>query len=118
MTIRTVAPGPRMSQAVIHDGTVYLAGQVAEDASADTAGQTRQILERIDALLLEAGTDRSRLLSATIWLSDMAGFKAMNGVWDDWVEPGHTPARACVEARLARSDLRVEIMVVAALPDA
>ncbi|MCP1673512.1 enamine deaminase RidA (YjgF/YER057c/UK114 family) [Natronocella acetinitrilica] len=117
MGIRHIAPGPRMSQAVIHNGTVYLAGQVAEDAAADTAGQTRQVLERIDALLAEAGTDRSHLLSATIWMPDLGDFNAMNGVWDAWVATGRTPARACVEARLARADWRVEIMVTAALPE-
>ena len=108
--------GPRMSQAVIHNDTVYLAGQVATDLSTapDVAGQTRQILARIDELLAEAGSDKSKALMATIWLSDISTFDEMNGVWDAWVADGATPARACVEAKLARPDLLVEIRVVAA----
>jgi enamine deaminase RidA (YjgF/YER057c/UK114 family) len=103
-----------MSACVIHGDTVYTAGVVAGDPSADTAGQTRQILERIDALLAEAGTGKSRLLRANIWLADIATFEEMNRVWDAWVDPANTPARATVEARLARPDYRVEIMVIAA----
>jgi enamine deaminase RidA (YjgF/YER057c/UK114 family) len=106
--------GPRMSQIVVHGDTVYLAGQVADDPSADVAGQTRQIVEKIDRYLAEAGTDKSRLLSATVWLSDIKTFNEMNGVWDAWVSPGNPPARACVEAKLAQPQYRVEIGVIAA----
>ena len=94
MPIERIKPGPRMSQAVVHGDTVYLAGQVADDPSADVAGQTGQILAKIDALLAEAGTDKSRILSVNIWLSDISTFGAMNRVWDAWVAPGAAPARA------------------------
>ena len=115
MTITRNHVGPRMSQAVIHGGLVFLAGQVASNAPGGTvAEQTRDILSRIDALLAEAGTDKTRILSATVWLTDIASFDEMNGVWDAWVAPGSTPARACVEARLASPAYTVEIMVVAA----
>lgn len=106
--------GPRMSQIVVHGDTVYLAGQVADDPSADVAGQTKQIVEKIDRYLAEAGTDKSKLLSATVWLSDIKTFNEMNGVWDAWVSPGNPPARACVEAKLAQPQYRVEIGVIAA----
>src|SRR6202453_2341247 len=92
MTITRIQTGPRMSQAVIHNKTVYLAGQVA--AGASVAIQTREILATIDALLAEAKTDKSRLLSATIWLTDMATFAEMNEVWQSWAVPGETPAPA------------------------
>jgi enamine deaminase RidA (YjgF/YER057c/UK114 family) len=114
MTIERIKVGPRMSQAVIHNDTVYLAGQVAEDPHADVAGQTQQILSRIEGLLAEAGTDKSKLLFANVWLSDISTFDQMNAVWDEWVTPGQTPARACVESKLARPQLKVEIAVVAA----
>ena len=115
MSIERKEVGARMSQAVVHGDTVYLAGQVARDApGAAVAEQTRDTLARIDRLLAEAGTDKSKLLSATIWLSDMRYFEQMNEVWDAWVTPGQTPARACVEARLASPQYDVEIMVVAA----
>jgi enamine deaminase RidA (YjgF/YER057c/UK114 family) len=107
--------GPRMSQIVIHDGTVYLAGQVADDPVPSVAEQTRQILAKIDAYLAEAGTDKSRLLTATVWLADIGRFEEMNEVWDAWVAPGSTPARATVQALLARPAYLVEIMVTAAL---
>jgi enamine deaminase RidA (YjgF/YER057c/UK114 family) len=103
-----------MSQAVIHGDTVYLAGQVADDTSADVAGQTQQILAKIDDLLATAGTDKSKLLSANIWLSDISTFGQMNAVWDEWVTPGPPPARATVESKLAGPQYKVEIMVVAA----
>jgi enamine deaminase RidA (YjgF/YER057c/UK114 family) len=107
-------PGPRMSQAVIHGDTVYLAGQVALGApGTSVADQTRDILARTDALLAEAGTDKTKLLSATIWLADIASFAEMNEVWDAWVVPGATPGRACVEAKLAASQFTVEIAVIA-----
>jgi enamine deaminase RidA (YjgF/YER057c/UK114 family) len=115
MTIKRIQTGPRMSQAVIHNKTVYLAGQVAGGAS--VAIQTREILATIDALLKEANTDKSRLLSATIWLTDMATFGEMNGVWQSWVTPGQTPARATVvSANLASAEYRIEIAVIAAQP--
>jgi len=108
----------RMSQVTIHKDTVYLAGQVAADASAGMRGQTEQILAGIDALLAEAGTAKDHLLSATIWVTDMGEFNEMNAAWDAWVAPGRPPVRACVEAKLARPEWLVEIMVVAALPGA
>lgn len=115
MSIQRVHPGPRMSEMVIHNGTVYLAGQIAEDGSTEVEAQTRDILRQIDALLAEAGTDKSRLLSAIIYLADIATFAQMNAAWDAWVDPGNAPARATVEATLADPACRVEIMVVAAL---
>jgi enamine deaminase RidA (YjgF/YER057c/UK114 family) len=114
MTIERIKVGQRMSQAVIQGPTVYLAGQVADDPSEDVAGQTRQILAKIDRLLVEAGTDKSKLLSANVWLSDISTFEEMNAVWDEWVTPGKPPARACVESKLARPEFKVEIMIVAA----
>ena len=115
MTIRRIDAGDRMSQAVVHGDTVYTAGQVAQRApDASVTDQTGDILARIDGLLAEAGTDKSKLLSATIWLSSMDDFAEMNAVWDAWVPEGHAPARACGEARLARPELRVEIIVTAA----
>ena len=112
--IERMQPGPRMSQAVIHGDTVYIAGQVAGDPSANLAGQTRQVLESIDRLLAEAGSDKTRILSATIYLASIATFAEMNSVWDTWVSPQHTPARATVEARLAAPVYKVEIQVIAA----
>jgi enamine deaminase RidA (YjgF/YER057c/UK114 family) len=103
----------RMSQAVIHGDTVYLAGQVAADPSAGVGGQTAQILQQIDALLAESGSDKTKILMATIWLSDIATFNEMNHEWDAWVPEGDTPARACVESKLANDAYKVEIRVVA-----
>jgi len=114
MSIQRLHVGPRLSQVVIHGDTVYTAGVVADDPTADAAGQTRQILARIDQYLGEAGSDKTKILSATIWLADMMDFPAMNSVWDPWVPAGAAPARACVEARLATPAYRVEIRVVAA----
>ena len=111
MAIKRVNAGPRMSSAVVHGNTVYLAGLTADDAKADVKGQTKQILDKIDALLAKAGTDKSKILSANIWLTDIATWSQMNEVWDAWVAPGNTPARATVEAKLAAPGLRVEIMV-------
>jgi enamine deaminase RidA (YjgF/YER057c/UK114 family) len=116
MTIKRLHVGSRMSEAVICNGMVFVAGQVADDAKQDVAGQTKQVLAAIDKLLAEAGTDKSHLLSTSIFLSDMADFAAMNAVWDVWVSPGNTPARATVEAQLARPGWLVEIVVTAALP--
>ncbi len=104
----------RMSQAVVHGDTVYLAGQVANDANAGIQEQTSQVLGKIDTLLTEAGTDNTRILSAQIWLTSMGQFAEMNEVWDAWVPEGQAPARACIEARLASPDLLVEIGIVAA----
>jgi enamine deaminase RidA (YjgF/YER057c/UK114 family) len=117
MTIERRHVGKRLSDLVIHraSSTIYLAGQVAGDPSADITGQTRQVLAAIDALLAEAGSDKTKLLSATIFLPDMANFAAMNAVWEAWVVPGHTPARATVQAKLAGPAYQVEIQAIAAL---
>jgi len=116
MTIKRHQVATRMSQAVVHGNTVYLAGQVARDAGGEpVAAQTQEVLRRIDDLLAQAGTDKSKLLSATIWLADIGSFDEMNGVWDAWVSPDNAPARACVEAKLASPKFTVEIAVVAAL---
>jgi enamine deaminase RidA (YjgF/YER057c/UK114 family) len=115
MSIQRIQTGPRMSQAVIYNKTVYLAGQVAAGASVTI--QTREILAGIDALLAEAGTDKGHLLSATIWLTDMATFAEMNNVWQAWVVAGATPARATVmSSHLASAEFKIEIAVVAAQP--
>jgi enamine deaminase RidA (YjgF/YER057c/UK114 family) len=116
MTIKRLQTGVRMSEAVVHGGVVYLAGQVAADATQDIGGQTRQVLAAIDQLLAEAGTDKTRVLRAQIFLADITEFPGMNAVWDTWVPAGHTPARATVQARLAKPEWKVEIMVTAALP--
>jgi enamine deaminase RidA (YjgF/YER057c/UK114 family) len=115
MTIERHEAGPRMSKAVVHGDTVYLAGIVADAPKGKSmAEQTRSVLSQIDGYLAGAGTDKDKLLSANIWITDMAKFGEMNAVWDAWVSPGHTPARATVEAKLASPDYLVEIMVVAA----
>ena len=112
--IKRIETGPRMSEAVVHNGVVYLAGQVADDASQDIAGQTRQVLAQIDALLHAAGSNRQRILRAEIFLPDMGDFTAMNAVWETWVTPGHTPARATVQAALADASWKIEVVVTAA----
>lgn len=113
--IKRFEVGTRMSQAVAHGDTVYLAGQVAKNAAGGTVTeQTKDILAKIDELLSAAGSDKSKLLSATIWLTDVGTFAEMNAVWDAWVSVGNTPARACVEAKLAAAQYNVEIAVVAA----
>jgi enamine deaminase RidA (YjgF/YER057c/UK114 family) len=114
MTIERLHVGPRLSQVAIHGNTVYTAGIVAGDNSADAAGQTRQILATIDQYLGEAGSDKTRILSATVWLADMKDYAAMNSEWDAWVPAGNTPPRACVEAKLATPKYLVEIRVTAA----
>src|SRR5713101_4570689 len=114
VSIQRLQPGKRLSAAVVHGDTVYLAGQIAGDASADVKGQTQQILKKIDDLLAAAGTSKSKLLSATIWLADMRYFDDMNSVWDAWMDPANPPARATVEARLAAPKYFVEIAGVAA----
>jgi len=103
-----------MSEASIHNGVVYLAGQVPEDAGADIAGQTRQVLDAVDELLARAGSDKSHILRAQIFLVDLADFPAMNAVWESWVVPGQTPARATVQAALADPAWKIEIVVTAA----
>jgi enamine deaminase RidA (YjgF/YER057c/UK114 family) len=115
MAIKRFEMGARMSQCVVHGDTAYLAGVVADDYSLDAKGQTEQILAKIDRLLAAAGTDKSKLLVATIWLTDMRDFADMNSVWDKWVPQGSAPARACVESRLAVPTIKVEIRVTAAL---
>ncbi|MFC6671320.1 RidA family protein [Marinobacterium aestuariivivens] len=115
MTITRMETGQRMSRIVIHNDTVYLCGQVAEDASADIAEQTRTMLAKVDRLLEQAGSDREHILSATVYIRDMKDFAGMNAVWDAWVPEGHAPARACVEARMARPELLVEVSVTAAV---
>ena len=114
MAIQRFHIGARLSEMAIHNNTVYLAGQVADDPSQDITGQTRQVLAAIDRLLAEAGTDKTRILSTTIYIADMADFPAMNAVWDGWVVPGATPPRATVEAKLAKPAYRVEMQIVAA----
>ena len=115
MSIRRIDVGERMSQAVVHGNIVYTAGQVARsNPDGGVADQTREVLDRIDALLSEAGTDKSKLLSAHLWITTMENFAEMNAVWDGWVAPGNTPCRACVEAKLASDKYDVEIMVTAA----
>jgi enamine deaminase RidA (YjgF/YER057c/UK114 family) len=112
--ITRIDTGKRMSQAVIHNGTIYLAGQVG-DPGQSVAEQTKTILGRIEALLEQAGSDKTRILQATIWLADMADFAEMNAVWDAWVAPGHAPTRAAGESKLATPDYKVEIIIVAAI---
>ena len=107
--------GPRLSEMAIHNGTVYLAGQVPDDTTADMRGQTAQVLAMIDRLLAEAGSDKSRMLMVQIFLPDIADIVAMNEVWDAWVAPGHTPPRATVQAKLANPGYKIEVVVTAAL---
>ena len=118
MSIQRIESGRRMSQAVVCNGMAYLAGQVAADEQKErtVTDQTRSALAEIDRLLKLAGTDKSRLVSASIWLADIRTFDEMNGVWDAWVAPGCAPARATVEAKLAGPEYLVEIAVIAALP--
>jgi enamine deaminase RidA (YjgF/YER057c/UK114 family) len=104
---------PRMSRVVINGDMVYLAGLTASDSAGDIKSQTQQILDKIDGYLAEAGTDKSKLLQAQLWITDMANFAAMNSVWNAWVDPENPPTRACVQAGLARPELLVEIMVTA-----
>lgn len=115
MSIERQEIGQRMSRIVIHNDTVYLCGQVAKDATAGIKEQTATMLEKVDALLQQAGSDREHILSATLYIRDMKDFADMNEVWDSWVPEGHAPARACVEARMARPELLVEVSVIAAL---
>jgi enamine deaminase RidA (YjgF/YER057c/UK114 family) len=118
VTIERRNVGKRLSDIVINraSGTAYLAGQVPDDPKADITGQVQQVLAKIDELLVEVGSDKTKILSATIYLPDMADFAAMNAVWERWVMPGQTPARATVQAKLAAPGYKVEIQVVAAVP--
>lgn len=111
--IKRIETGARMSQAVVHNGIVYLAGQVGKPGASVTE-QTTEVLAQIDRLLAECGSDKTRILTAQIWMADMAQFAEMNAVWDSWVPAGHTPARATGESALATPDYKVEIIVVAA----
>jgi enamine deaminase RidA (YjgF/YER057c/UK114 family) len=114
MTIKRINPGKRMSEAVVHNHTVYVAGQVADNPKAGVVEQTTQVLASIDRILAEAGSDKTKILQAQIFLANIGDFAAMNSVWDTWVPQGHTPARATIEAALATPDYLVEIKVIAA----
>jgi enamine deaminase RidA (YjgF/YER057c/UK114 family) len=113
--IQRIQVGPRLSQAAVHGNTVYLAGIVADDAKADVPEQTRQILKKIDDLLKAAGTSKENILTAQIWLSEIRYYDQMKSVWDPWVPKSNTPERACIESKRAFPDLKVEIMVTAAI---
>jgi len=114
MSIRRIGVGPRMSQAVVHGNTVYLAGQVGLPGASVT-DQTKAVLAEVDRLLKEAGSDKSKILQAIIWMADMKDFAEMNAVWDAWIDPANTPARATGEAALATPDYKVEIIITAAI---
>ncbi|HEV7254748.1 MAG TPA: RidA family protein [Mesorhizobium sp.] len=114
MTIERLEDGPRFCRVLKHNGTVYLAGMTADDLSGDTTHQTRQVLAKIDRHLAAAGADKTKLLTATVWLRDIADFEMMNAAWDAWIDRSAMPVRATVEARLAGDGYRVEIMVTAA----
>jgi len=116
MTIKRIEPGKRMSEAVIHGNTVYLAGQVANDYNAGIEEQTRQVLAAIESALAKAGTDKAHILSMQVCLNNIADFAAMNSVYDAWVDQSNPPTRATIEARLADPRLKVEMIAVAALP--
>jgi enamine deaminase RidA (YjgF/YER057c/UK114 family) len=115
MTVKRINPGPRMSGVVIHNGIAYLAGQVPSNPQADISGQTADVLRIIDEMLASAGTSKSNLLRTEIFLRDIGDFAAMNKVWDAWVDPKATPARATVEAKLARPEYKIEIVITAAV---
>ncbi|MEO7761029.1 MAG: RidA family protein [Casimicrobiaceae bacterium] len=114
MSVQRFHVGKRLSEMVVHGDTIYLAGQVANDPKADMASQARQVLAQIDKLLAEAGSDKTKILSATIYLPDMGDFAALNVAWEAWVPAGNCPARATVEAKLATPDYKVEIQIIAA----
>jgi len=113
--LRRFHVGDQLSEMAIFNNTIYLAGQVPGDATQDIRGQTRQVLATIDKLLTEAGTDNAHILMAQIFLADLADFDGMNEVWDDWVPPGDAPPRATVQARLARPEWKIEVVVTAAI---
>ncbi len=114
MSIIRIDRTHRMSRIVVHNNTIYLCGQTAKDATKDIKEQTITTLEKVEELLQKAGSDKNNILSVTIYLRDMKDFAAMNEIWDTWVSDGHQPARACVEARIARPELLVEMIVIAA----
>lgn len=116
MTVKRINVGPRMSDVVIHNGIAYLAGKVPSNPQLDIGGQTADVLKIIDELLAKAGTSKSNLLRAEIFLADMKDFAGMNAVWDAWVDQKNSPARATVETKLARPEYKIEIMVIAAVP--
>ncbi|MFL6714860.1 MAG: RidA family protein [Burkholderiaceae bacterium] len=115
MDIKRMHVGPRLSEAALHNGVVYLAGQIADDATQNIEGQTREVLGHVDRLLAEAGSDKSRVLMCQIYLADIKDIAAMNAIWDAWVPAGHTPPRATVQALLARPELLIEVVVTAAV---
>lgn len=115
MSIQRHNVGKRLSGIVVHNGTAYLAGEVPDDTSKDITAQTEQVLAKIDKLLAQVGSDKTKILSAQIFIADMSEFAGMNAAWDKWVAPGHTPARATIEAKLANPAYKVEIMCIAAL---
>lgn len=115
MTIEQLENGPRFCRVLTHNQTVYLAGMTADDLSGDTTVQTREVLAKIDGYLAAAGSDKKRILSAVVWLRDIADFELMNAAWDSWIDKSAMPVRATVEARLAGDGYRVEIMVTAAI---
>ena len=115
MTIQRHNIGKRFSEIVVHNGTVYLAGEVPDDTAKDITGQTREVLAKIDRLLAQVGSDRTKILSAQVFLADMGDYAGMNAAWDAWLSPGNAPARATIEAKLANAAYKVEIMCVAAL---
>jgi enamine deaminase RidA (YjgF/YER057c/UK114 family) len=115
MEITRLHVGKRLSEVAIHNGTVYLAGQIAEDTGADIGAQMREVLGHVDRLLAEAGSDKTCILSCQIFIADMAHFAGMNEAWDEWVAPGHTPPRATVESTLANPACLVEVVLTAAL---
>ena len=115
MSIKRHHVGKRLSDMVVHGNTVYLAGEVPDDTTKDITGQTEEVLAKIDKLLAQVGSDKSKLLSATIYVANMGIFGEMNSAWDAWIDPANTPARATVEARLAAPKYLVEIMAVAAI---
>ena len=115
MSIQRHNVGKRLSEIVVHNGTVYLAGEVPDDTTKDITGQTKEVLAKIDRLLKQVGSDKTRLLSAQIFLPDMKDFAGMNVAWEKWIVAGQTPARATIEAKLANPAYKVEIMCVSAL---
>jgi enamine deaminase RidA (YjgF/YER057c/UK114 family) len=115
MEIERLHMGKTLSEAAIHNGIVYLAGQVAEDLTQDITGQTREVLGHVDRLLAQAGSDKTRILSCQIFLSDIKDFAGMNAVWNEWVAPGHAPPRATVGAGLVKPEWLVEMVITAAL---
>lgn len=115
MSLKRIDPGPRMSEAVVKGNRIHCSGMIPEDTSTDIADQMKQTLAEIDSLLAKGGSDKTKILSAVIWLADISDFAAMNAVWDAWIVPGQAPARATVQAKLNDPKMKIEIMVVAAI---